>query len=80
MGTAAFHDRAVYRPEKAYSLLPFRFGRLDAERYILTNDVGEYTILARDDLTAFVDRALETDGLTYRDLKSKHFLFDGRRH
>jgi uncharacterized protein len=78
MNTAVFSDRAAYLPEKDYQLLPFRFGRLDAARYVLTNDVGEYVTLSRDELSALVDRSLGTDGSAYRELESKHFLFDAQ--
>lgn len=76
MSTSVFQDRSHFRPEQNYRLLPFRFGRLEGERYVLTNDVGEYVVLARAELAAFVGRTLDPSGSTYRALKSKHFLFD----
>jgi uncharacterized protein len=37
-----------------YQLLPFRFIRLDAKRYVLTNEVGEYVVLPQNLLQDFV--------------------------
>lgn len=71
-----FHDRAYYAPRSSYRLLPFRFGRLDADRYIVTNDVGEYVLLGPAELQAFAGHQLSTTSETYRILKSRHFLFD----
>lgn len=76
MGRPAFQDRNHFRPRSDYRILPFRFGRLDGERYVLTNEVGEYALLGRDDLQSFVDRRLDVAGAVYQTLKAKHFLFD----
>jgi uncharacterized protein len=62
--------------EKGYQLLPFRFIRLDEQRYVVTNLVGEYLILKRDELKQLVDKQLKPDSLLYNNLKSKHFLYD----
>lgn len=72
-----FEDRARFAPPPNYRLLPFRFGRLDERRYIATNDVGEYVLLSRQEIVAFVGRSLDVTSNVYRELKSKHFLFDG---
>lgn len=71
-----FSARAAYQPTEPYRLLPFRFGRLRENTYILTNDVGEYVLLPRHDLTAFVDRTLDPATSSYKELKARHFLFD----
>jgi His-Xaa-Ser system radical SAM maturase HxsB len=76
MTTTRFHPRSEYRPTQDYKLLPFRFGRLEGEKYVLTNDVGEYVVASRQELAAFIDRQLDPDGATYKALKSRHFLFD----
>jgi His-Xaa-Ser system radical SAM maturase HxsB len=71
-----FRDRADFAPSPTYRLLPFRFGRLDATRYVVTNDVGEYVVLGREDLEAFATHTLSPTHDLYRRLKTKHFLFD----
>src|SRR5689334_8571823 len=73
-----FQDRSAYQPDSAYQLAPFRFSQLDSSRYILTNDVGEYVVLPREELVAFIRRKLPADRASYKALKSKHFMFDGR--
>jgi His-Xaa-Ser system radical SAM maturase HxsB len=78
MTAPIFRDRAAFRPGGPYQLLPFRFARLDGDRYILTNEVGEYQLLAREELVAFIDHRLDPESPAYRELKARHFLFDGR--
>lgn len=73
-----FHDRSRYKPSADYRLAPFRFGQLDGDKYIVTNDVGEYVVLPREELVAFVSRQLPAHHPTYKALKSKHFMFDDR--
>src|SRR5689334_11443083 len=78
MSSAAspFRGRGDYAGAQDYRLLPFRFGQQDGERYILTNDVGEYVLLRRDELVALKDRTIDRASTPYRKLKSRHFLFD----
>jgi uncharacterized protein len=76
--TAPFQNRTEYRAAGRYRLLPFRFGHLDGDRYLVTNDVGEYVLLCRDELVAFVEHRLAPDDRAYKALKSRHFLFDER--
>jgi uncharacterized protein len=70
-----FRDRDEFRPPAGYRLTPFRFHRM-GERYFLTNEVGEYLFLQRDELERFVDRKLAPSAPAYRALKAKHFLLD----
>ncbi len=63
-----------------YSLLPFKFIKLNNDRYILTNMVGEYIVLDRRDLFNIVNKELEQNSNLYNDLKSKHFLLDDDSH
>lgn len=74
---APFFGPAAYAPSASYRLLPMRFDVLDGERYLVTNDVGEYLCLARGDLEALVEHRLDVGGDAYRALKARHFLFDG---
>ncbi len=61
-----------------YRLLPSRFISLDSDRYVLTNEVGEYGILERQDLERFVRHNIQPQESLYEDLKSKHFLYDAK--
>lgn len=69
-------DRASFEPRPDYKLLPFRFTPLDSNRYVVTNDVGEYIVLTRDELQSFARRELSVSTHLYRELKSRHLLFD----
>lgn len=60
----------------SYALLPMRFLRLDESRYILTNLVGEYVVLSRQELDSLVNKSLPLNTPRYDALKSKHFLMD----
>src|SRR6266542_895394 len=61
-----------------YSLLPFRFIRLDNSRYVLTNFAGEYVVASHDVLLAIVNKSLRLDSTSYRKLQARHFLTDSR--
>ncbi len=62
--------------QKGYALLPFRFSRLNGDEYVLTNDVGEFTVLDRRTLEDFAHHRLSPSTISYDDLKSRHFLTD----
>ena len=70
-----FHGESAY--EAPYSLLLFRFLRLDPQRYVVTNAVGEYCILSAHDLRALAERRVERSTPLYRMLVSRHFLREG---
>jgi His-Xaa-Ser system radical SAM maturase HxsB len=71
-----FRDRSEYRPTPDYQLAPFRFSRLDDASYLLTSEVGEYVVLPREELVAFVSRTLAPESPAFKALRSKHFMFD----
>lgn len=62
--------------ETGYSLLPFKFIRLDANRYVLTNEVGELLVIPQAHLREIVEGTLANTSPLYNELKSKHFLID----
>lgn len=55
----------------AYQLLPFRFERFDENKYLLTNEVGEYIFLSNEDFQCFVDGKLDEHSEIFYDLASK---------
>jgi uncharacterized protein len=72
-----FKEEAEFRSkEMAYELLPFRFERLDRDRYVAVNEVGEWQVLPRSELDSLVRKSLSKDSDLYRSLQSKHFLQD----
>lgn len=73
----AFRPPGFYEAS-GYRLLPFRFLRLEeADRYLLTNLVGEYLLVERRELVALTRHELDPQSSLYRNLKGKHFLYDG---
>ena len=72
--------KAFRQPERFvapdYELLPLRFLRYDQNRYLLTNLVGEYTIISDTEMQDFVGHRLRPEMPLYDDLKAKHFLYD----
>lgn len=62
--------------KKGYSLLPFRFERLNANQRVLTNLSGEYLLLDESTLESFVHHKLDPTCEKYINLRAKHFLID----
>ncbi len=59
-----------------YQLLPARFATLNNEKYFLSNDVGEFLIITREQLENYVKKRVPMNSDFYHDLKSKGFLID----
>jgi His-Xaa-Ser system radical SAM maturase HxsB len=59
-----------------YQLLPLKFTPLDSERYVLSNMVGEYTVLPRETVHSLARHTLRPSDPHYLELKAKHFLRD----
>jgi len=74
-GPEAFQSQQRKEGQR-YQILPFRFDRFDSNRYILTNDAGEYYLLGRADLVTLVKGGLEKGTPLYGDLLARHFLYD----
>lgn len=70
-----FHPQEKYSVISNYHLLPFRFIKF-GEEYFLSNEVGEYLILSRDDLESVVLKKITPGCELYDNLKSKHFIYD----
>ncbi|MBX5302458.1 His-Xaa-Ser system radical SAM maturase HxsB [Rhizobium sp. NLR12b] len=59
-----------------YQLAFFRFSALEGDRYVLTNQAGEYLVLPRAVLSALIRHELPSDHPYYSRLRSRQFLFD----
>jgi len=72
-----FNELDFYRDESylEYQLLPFNFALLDSDRYLITNMVGEYLILSKDQLQKLINKKLDPDEILYNELLSKHFIY-----
>jgi His-Xaa-Ser system radical SAM maturase HxsB len=74
---SVFKDEEFYLPaDRTYSLLPFRFSRLDSDRYVAINEVGESQVLLRNELELLVRKRLPQSSHLYHALKARHFLED----
>ncbi len=75
---ARFQDRSHYQAGEGspYRLLPFNFTPFDGDRYVLTNMVGEYALVKRDELHALVGHRLTPKDPSYSDLIARHFLME----
>lgn len=69
-----FNDISAYQNELVYELLPFKFERLEEDRYLVTNLVGEFHTLERDTLLNLVDKKLNSESGDFDILRSKHFI------
>lgn len=79
MARTEFSDLSTFQPSAdTYGLLPFRFGRLDERRCVITNDVGDYAILGDEELQKLVAKSLDLSSTTYLDLRAKNFVSDDR--
>lgn len=75
--SAIFRDLESFVPaDNSYTLLPFRFIHLDADRYVAINEVGEWQTLKRPELESFIRKHIPQKDSIYWSLKSKHFLLD----
>lgn len=59
----------------SYQILPHRFDRIK-EKVFLTNEVGEYLYVTKEDFNSFVNHSLTSDSKVYSDLKSKQIIAD----
>lgn len=59
-----------------YSLLPFRFSRLDEDQVFLSNIAGQYLVLNNKNFDLFAKKKLEKNSELYNNLRTNHFLYD----
>lgn len=75
-------NRSFWNPESptersSYRLLPFHFGRLDADRYIMVGIGGDYYLIDRVTLYDLVNHRLAPTHPAYDDLTGRLFLAPG---
>jgi len=76
MARAFLPVEAFATPQSTYSLLPFRFLRLGANKELLVNEVGEYVIAPVGTTREIVQRRLQFGSSLYSTLKAKQFIHD----
>ncbi|PUE50125.1 His-Xaa-Ser system radical SAM maturase HxsB [Limnohabitans sp. 2KL-51] len=57
-----------------YQLLPFKFEPLDDHEVVITNFVGEFAFISREDLEATLSKKLDPNSKIYSLLRSRHFI------
>jgi His-Xaa-Ser system radical SAM maturase HxsB len=57
-----------------YQLLPFNFEPLDDHEVVITNIVGEFAFISREDLNATLSKRLDPNSKIYSLLRSRHFI------
>lgn len=60
----------------SYKLLPFRFERYSDNEVFITNEVGEFTFISKNDFEKLVSFNLNTQDETFLNLKAKQILTD----
>jgi len=73
-----FRPRSSFEGSSPYRLLPLRFLRLDANRYVVTNLAGDYIILPASMLPTLIQHQLTKENPWYDELEARHFLSDGK--
>jgi sulfatase maturation enzyme AslB (radical SAM superfamily) len=79
MGALAsgFKNIEYYSGSSQYSLLPFRFTKLDEQRYVATNLAGEHIILPAEEIGALIEKRISAESPFIEELESKHFISRG---
>jgi His-Xaa-Ser system radical SAM maturase HxsB len=63
-------------PDAGYSLLPFRFLRLDDTQEVIVNEAGEFVVAPRGTVQTLVRKELKRESDLYSTFKAKHFIAD----
>jgi len=72
-----FSPPTAYQP-KEYQLLPFDFERVEADRILVTNLVGEYAFISSEALIQLVSGTLDSSTEAYKSLEARHILYHGQ--
>ena len=59
-----------------YTLMPFRFKRINKDEVFVNNEVGEYIFLPNDIFNQLISLKLSKDTDEYKNLKSKQIIAD----
>lgn len=75
-----FEAKSFYSSDSSYKLLPFKFHTLENSQVLLVNVAGDHIIVDRSSLTDLLEKKLSQDTRLFKDLRSKHFLYDKHTH
>jgi His-Xaa-Ser system radical SAM maturase HxsB len=75
-----FLDAPAFQIKEAsgYFLLPFRFHRLNADKEVLVNEVGDFLVVPTGSVARIVNRELIRDEDLYQDLIANFFISEER--
>jgi uncharacterized protein len=75
-GKGKFRPYSEFLGAEGYKLLPIRIESLDCNRYVITNEVGEFVLA--DILTTenLIDGTLKRTHVLYKEFVAKHFIID----
>lgn len=72
-----FKELEIYESEfSEYFLLPFKFHRINDEREVLVNDVGDFLIVPAGTARRIANRSIRKDEQLYEDLFANSFISD----
>lgn len=69
-----FHNIDFFTPKNSYKLLPFRFSRFE-DRYIISNDYGEWQTIDKTHLYKLINGQLENSSKLYYELLNNNFIY-----
>jgi len=73
--TRKFKDYEFFRsPDSQYFLLPFRFHRINAQKEVLVNEVGDFLIVPAGTASRIVNREISEKEEIYHDLHANFFI------
>ena len=61
---------------KPYQLFPFEFMRLNNNKRLVVNEVGEHLFLTEENFSKLINYTLDSQSSPFLDLKAKHILTD----
>lgn len=69
-----FFPKTVFRDAKSYQLLPLRFTKLDAQRYVVSSLAGEYLVVPAEVLRGLLSHQLSIEDPWVTEFEARHLL------
>jgi len=77
MANTKFQEVEKYAaPDGSYQLIPFNIDKIDEESFFISNVSGDYCFITPTELDDLVNKELSKDANVYKELKSRHFLYE----
>lgn len=75
-----FAPESKFKKLENYKLLPIRFSRLDKQRFVITNIVGEHFVLTQSELSNLIRKEGKLPNHILSSLYAKHMIYNGESH